>query len=53
MKDNRSTSGSKKSAALKVVGTSAAILVVATATGMSPGVLAGAILGAALAIAFT
>lgn len=43
----------RKSLALKVVGTSAAIVVVASATGATPGVLAAAVLGAALALAFS
>lgn len=53
MDNNRSTSRSKKSGALKIIGTSAAICVVAAATGISLGTVAAALLGAALAVKFT
>ena len=43
----------KRSSALKVVGVGAAIVVVATVAGVSTGVVAAALLGATLAIAFS
>ena len=46
-------SSDKRSSALKVVGVGAGIVVVAGAMGMSPGVIAAAVLGAALAIVFS
>jgi small-conductance mechanosensitive channel len=45
-------SSSSKSNVLKILGTSAAIVVVASGLGIPPGVMAGAIFGATLAVAF-
>lgn len=53
MKNNKKTSSSKKAQALKVIGTSAVLCVVAAATGIKLGTIAAALLGAVLAIRFT